>query len=106
MHSKPKISIGMPIYNGGLSLERTLPLILNQEFQDFELIISDDCSTDNTQEVCERYAGFDPRIKYYRQEKNFGMPVKNFRFVLSKAQGEFFMFASSNIIFDGYGIEW
>jgi glycosyltransferase involved in cell wall biosynthesis len=94
MHSSPKISIGMPIYNGGLSLEQTLPLILNQEFQDFELIISDDCSTDNTQELCEKYASLDPRIKYYRQEKNFGMPVKNFKFVLSKAQGEFFMFAS------------
>ena len=94
MHSTPKISIGMPIYNGGLTLDQTLPLILNQEFKDFELIISDDCSTDNTQEICEKYASLDPRIKYHRQEKNFGMPVKNFKFVLSKAQGEFFMFAS------------
>ena len=94
MDLTPKISIGMPIYNGGLTLNHTLPLILNQEFKDFELIISDDCSTDNTQEICEKYASLDPRIKYHRQERNFGMPVKNFKFVLSKAQGEFFMFAS------------
>ena len=67
---------------------------MNQEFIDFELIISDDASTDSTQKICEKLSSNDKRIKYFRQKKNFGMPVKNFQFVLSKARGEFFMFAS------------
>tara|TARA_B000000475_G_C15966847_1_gene435424 strand:+ start:174 stop:1139 length:966 start_codon:yes stop_codon:yes gene_type:complete len=89
-----KVSIGMPVYNGALTLEATIQTILNQKFSDFELIISDDCSKDNTQEICEKFQKLDSRIKYFRQDENFGMPVKNFQFVLDKAEGEFFMFAS------------
>ena len=90
----PKVSIGMPVFNGGTTIEKTIKTILNQDFSDYELIISDDFSDDNTQEICQRYADIDSRIKYYRQDRNFGMPVKNFQYVLKKAQGEFFMFAS------------
>jgi glycosyltransferase involved in cell wall biosynthesis len=90
----PKVSIGMPVYNGDATIEKTIKTILNQNFNDYELIISDDFSSDSTQEICQRYADIDSRIKYFRQGKNFGMPVKNFQYVLSKAKGEFFMFAS------------
>jgi glycosyltransferase involved in cell wall biosynthesis len=90
----PKISIGMPVFNGEKSLKKTLITIMNQEFVDFELIISDDASTDSTQKICEEFSRKDNRIRYFRQNKNFGMPVKNFQFVLSKAHGEYFMFAS------------
>ena len=89
-----KVSIGMPVYNGALTLDATIKTILSQNFTDFELIISDDCSKDDTQKICERYQQLDDRIKYFRQDKNFGMPVKNFQFVLDQAQGEYFMFAS------------
>ena len=93
-YNSPKVSIGMPVYNGDATIEKTIKTILNQDFSDYELIISDDCSDDNTQEICQKYAGLDSRIKYYRQDRNFGMPVKNFQYVLKKAEGEFFMFAS------------
>ena len=94
MKNIPKISIGMPVFNGENSLRKTLITIINQEFLDFELIISDDASTDSTQKICEEFSKKDSRIRYFRQKKNFGMPVKNFQFVLSKADGEYFMFAS------------
>ena len=84
----------MPVYNGGNTIEKTIKTILSQDFNDFELIISDDCSNDATKEICQKYASIDSRIKYYRQERNFGMPVKNFQYVLKQAKGDFFMFAS------------
>ena len=68
--------------------------MLGQTFLDFELIISDDGSTDATEEICREYEESDSRVRYYRQPKNFGMPVKNFQFTLTQAIGEYFMFAS------------
>ena len=90
----PKVSIGLPVYNGSKYLKRTLDCLLGQTFLDFELIISDDGSTDATEEICRKYEESDPRVRYHRQPKNFGMPVKNFQFTLNKAIGEYFMFAS------------
>tara|TARA_B100001057_G_scaffold483926_1_gene561309 strand:+ start:498 stop:1346 length:849 start_codon:yes stop_codon:yes gene_type:complete len=90
----PKVSIGLPVYNGSKYLKRTLDCLLGQTFLDFELIISDDGSTDTTEQICREYEDKDTRVQYYRQPKNFGMPVKNFQFTLSKASGEYFMFAS------------
>jgi glycosyltransferase involved in cell wall biosynthesis len=92
--NKPKVSIGLPVYNGAKYLRKTLDCLLGQTFSDFELIISDDGSTDKTEEICKEYARRDSRVHYFRQPKNFGMPVKNFQFTLSKAVGEYFMFAS------------
>jgi glycosyltransferase involved in cell wall biosynthesis len=94
IQKNPKVSIGMPVYNGGNTIEKTIKTILSQDFNDFELIISDDCSNDATKEICQKYANIDSRIKYFRQERNFGMPVKNFQYVLKQAKGDFFMFAS------------
>ena len=90
----PKVSIGLPVYNGSKYLKRTLDCLLGQTFLDFELIISDDGSTDATEEICRKYEERDPRVRYYRQPQNFGMPVKNFQFTLTQAIGEYFMFAS------------
>jgi len=89
-----KVSICLPVYNGEKFLKRTLDCLLNQSFNNFELIISDDGSSDNTREICLKYAEMDPRIKYFRQFENFGMPVKNFRFALSKASAEYCVFVS------------
>lgn len=90
----PLVSIGMPVFNGEKTIKNVINTIISQDFDDFELIISDDCSNDQTQKICEEFAKIDKRIKYFRQNINFGMPVKNFQFVLEKARGEFFMFAS------------
>jgi glycosyltransferase involved in cell wall biosynthesis len=94
VNKTPKVSIGLPVYNGSKYLKRTLDCLLGQTFLDFELIISDDGSTDATEEICREYEESDSRVRYYRQPKNFGMPVKNFQFTLTQAIGEYFMFAS------------
>ena len=90
----PKVSIGLPVYNGEKYLSKTLENLLGQSFTDIEIVISDDGSSDRTQDICKEYSSKDPRIRYFRQGNNFGMPVKNFRFVLDNALGEYFMFAS------------
>ena len=52
---KPRVSIGLPVYNGADFLEEALDSLLAQTFEDFELIISDNASTDRTQEICQAY---------------------------------------------------
>ena len=87
--NKPKISIGIPVYNGEELIEKTLNSILKQTYQDFEVIISDNASTDSTQDICKNYVKIDKRIKYHRQPKNMG-PYWNFNYVLEQALGEYF----------------
>ena len=58
IQKNPKVSIGMPVYNGGNTIEKTIKTILSQDFNDFELIISDDCSNDATKEICQKYRNF------------------------------------------------
>jgi glycosyltransferase involved in cell wall biosynthesis len=72
MSCKPRVSIGMPVYNGAALVGAALESILAQTFGDFELIISDNASTDATEEVCRGYAGKDRRIRYCRNDKNLG----------------------------------
>ncbi|MDZ7319275.1 MAG: glycosyltransferase [candidate division KSB1 bacterium] len=87
--NKPRVSLGMPVYNGEKYLEETLGSILAQTYQDFELVISDNGSTDRTQQICERYAAKDERIKYYRNSKNIGI-APNFNRVFELCSGEYF----------------
>ena len=65
-----KISIGLPVYNGENHIRKNLDSILAQTFKDFELIISDNASTDSTPAICKEYAKKDKRIRYIKQEKN------------------------------------
>lgn len=89
----PKVSIGMPVYNGEKFIRGALDSLLVQTFTDFELIISDNASTDNTERICQEYAAKDNRIRYVRQLKNVG-PVANFKYVLDEAVGVYFMWAA------------
>src|SRR4051812_14299622 len=68
----PKLSIGLPVYNGENFLAQAVDSILAQDFRDFELIISDNASTDRTAEISRRYAESDPRVRYVRLETNQG----------------------------------
>ena len=88
-----QISIGMPVYNGEKYVRQTLNSLLTQDYEDFELIISDNASTDRTQEICLEYAAGDKRIRYYRNERNMGA-VWNFNRVFELSSGEYFMWAS------------
>ncbi len=87
-----KISIGLPVYNGEHFLEQRLNSLLGQTFSEFELIISDNASTDSTSEICKKFIDKDSRITYYRQEQNMG-PNWNFNFVLQKSYSPYFLWA-------------
>lgn len=89
------VSIGVPVYNEEQYLEESLNSLLNQSYANIEIIISDNCSTDRTQEICEFYAKKDSRIKYLRQKTNQGA-IENFDTVIRLAQGDFFMFAAGH----------
>ncbi len=89
MPSSPVITIGMPIYNGERFLAKTLDSFLRQTFTDFELIISDNASTDSTEGICREYTRRDRRILYFRNEKNMGAGW-NFRRVYSMAKGKYY----------------
>jgi glycosyltransferase involved in cell wall biosynthesis len=91
----PVITVGMPVYNGEKYISQAIDSILSQTFDDFSLIISDNYSTDNTEEICREYANKDPRIIYIKQEKNLGAPL-NWNFVFNQCKGQYFKWASSN----------
>lgn len=91
--NKPRVSIGLPVYNGEPFLREAIDSILAQTFTDFELIISDNASTDNTEEICRSYAAKDSRIRYYRHDVNRGASW-NFNLVVDLAVGEYFKWAA------------
>lgn len=92
---KPKVSIGLPVYNGERFIRAAIESLLDQTFTDFELIISDNASTDATEQICQELAAADSRIFYIRQEKNLGM-FPNFEFTRDQAHGEYFMWAATD----------
>ena len=85
----PKVSIGIPVYNGENYLELAINSLLQQSFQDFEIIISDNASTDRTQEICQDFQSRDKRIRYYRNTTNMGAAY-NYKKVFQLARGNFF----------------
>jgi hypothetical protein len=85
----PRVSIGLPVYNAERYLAECLDGLLAQDHADFELIISDNASTDRTWEICRRYAAADPRIRLYRSPVNRGGHA-NFAWVVKLARGELF----------------
>lgn len=90
---KPRVSIGMPVFNGEKYLRDSIGSILNQTFQDFVLIISDNASTDHTQEICLQYAQQDNRIRYCRNERNIGGPM-NYNRAFELSSSEYFKWAA------------
>jgi len=83
----------MPVRNGTKFIRRAIDSLLAQTYTNFELIISDNDSNDGTWELVQGYAGRDMRIKLYRQVTNIHS-YRNFSFVLSKAEGKYFMWAA------------
>lgn len=94
-----KITIGMPVFNDVNFIEASIKSLLNQTFQDFILIISDDGSTDGSGEICKRYASQDNRITYIRQPNNLGIS-RNMEFLLAKAETPYFMWAADDDLWD------
>lgn len=90
---RPRVSIGLPVYNGEKYIREALDSILVQTYTDFELIISDNASIDKTPEICQEYASKDPRIRYFRNEKNQGA-AWNFNRVFELSGGDYFKWAA------------
>ena len=91
--SIPRLSVGLPVYNGEDFVAAAIKSILNQNFQDFELIISDNASQDRTSVICREFAEKDNRIRYYRSEVNYG-GARNLNRVFELARGELFKWAA------------
>ena len=96
--TKPRLSIGLPVYNGGDYLIQSLDALLGQTFEDFELILSSNASTDGTDDICRDYAAKDPRVRFFRQPTNIGA-VPNHMFVFEQATGELFKWASGDDLY-------
>lgn len=88
-----KVSIIIPSYNRGELLKEAVTSLLNQTHQNFEIIIVDDCSTDNTQEIVKRFS--DPRIKYYKLDTNSGAPIAR-NVGIDKSKGDYVAFIDSD----------
>jgi len=88
----PKVSVIVPCYNSSNFIKRTINSVLFQTFKDWELILVDDCSIDNTVEIIEEYVKRDPRIKLFKTEKNSGGPAHPKNVGLKEAKGEYIAF--------------
>ena len=98
MSVQPRLTIGLPVYNGEKYIAESLEALLGQSFTDFELIISDNASTDSTGEICRRYEDQDSRVRYFRQSRNIGLSP-NHNFVAERARGELFKWASNDDLY-------
>lgn len=88
----PLVTVGLPVFNGAKYLSNTIDSILDQTFDDFELVISDNGSNDETESICRGYALSDSRIRYYRFEQNEGA-ARNYNRVFELARGTYFKWA-------------
>lgn len=92
----PRVVVGLPVFNGQNYLRDAIESILAQTYTDFRLIITDNCSTDGTQDICREFAARDPRIEYHRHPENIGAaPNFNSCFELAQGRGvEYFKWAA------------
>jgi len=97
----PRLGIGLPVYNGATYLAEAIEALLGQTYEDFELIISDNASTDATEDICRQYAAQDARIRYIRQPRNIG-GLLNHNVVFEYCRSELFKWAADD---DLYGRE-
>ena len=102
--SAPKISIGMPVFNGEAFIEHAISSLRKQTEQSWELIISDNDSSDRTGAICQALAVSDPRIRYIRQAQNLGA-ARNFEFVFRESSADYFMWAAADDIWDSQWLE-
>jgi glycosyltransferase involved in cell wall biosynthesis len=89
MMATPLVSVGLPVHNGERHIEASLDSLLTQTFEDFEIIISDNASTDRTPEICKAYAAQDDRIRYYRNTNNVGQTA-NLSRPIRLARGKYY----------------
>lgn len=91
----PRVSVAMPAYNCERYIGRSIESLLGQTYGDFELVISDNASSDGTADLCRAYAKNDKRVRYVRRETNIGGPG-NFRYVFSLCTGEYHKWSTAD----------
>jgi glycosyltransferase involved in cell wall biosynthesis len=91
----PNVSIAIPAYNCEQYIAQSIESLLGQTYGDFELVISDNASTDGTQDVCRRYESMDSRVRYARRSENIGGPG-NFRYVFSLCSGKYHKWSTAD----------
>jgi len=96
--SPPTVTIGLPVYNGENFLAEAIESVLAQTYEDYELVICDNASTDRTALICQRYARQDTRIRYYRSRCNEG-PAWNYNRTFALARGRYFKWAAHDDVF-------
>ena len=92
-NNNPLVTVGIPVFNGEKFMKRRLDSILNQTYQNFQILISDNESSDLTSKICGDYQKKENKIKYYRQQKNLGF-VKNFNYLIKNTQTKYFVMAA------------
>lgn len=100
----PRISFAVPAYNCERYIAQSIESLLAQTFGDFELVISDNASTDGTEDICRRYAALDRRVRYVRRDTNVGGPG-NFRYVFSLCSAEFHKWSTADDFWDPTYVE-
>lgn len=91
--ARPVVTVGMPVYNGERYLAQALDSFLEQTFADFELVVTDNASTDRSADIARSYAARDPRIRYLRNDRNLGAAA-NYNRAFSEARGRYFKWAA------------
>jgi len=94
----PLVQVGLPVFNGEAELAKTIDSLLSQDYPNLEILISDNCSTDNTGAIGRAYAASNAKIKYWCNDKNIGS-IPNFELLFSKCQGKYFFWCGHNDIF-------
>ena len=91
----PRISVGMPVYNASRHLKRSIQSILGQTVTDLELVISDNASTDGSEEICREAAAADPRVRYVRNPQNVGAAA-NYNAVFERSRAPYFKWTAAS----------
>ncbi|MGE3245585.1 MAG: glycosyltransferase family 2 protein [Beijerinckiaceae bacterium] len=100
----PKVTIGLPVYNGAPHIRTCLECLARQTYGNFEVLISDNCSSDETADICRSFADSDPRFRYVRQAENLGL-TGNLEFLLYAADGDYFCWRAHDDLSDDNFVE-
>jgi glycosyltransferase involved in cell wall biosynthesis len=102
--SKPRITIGLPVYNGEAFLGTALDSLLAQRYSDFQIVVSDNASTDCTEEISREYAKHDSRVRYDRLDENVGA-IGNFNHVFRFCDSQYFKWAACDDVYESTYLE-
>ena len=104
MKHSPSVSLILPVFNGENYIGEAIESVLAQTYTDFELLISDNASTDKTEVICKKYVKKDSRIQYYRNNINIGA-ASNFNILFNKCRGEYFQWIAHDDMFEPQFLE-